>query len=135
MRERIILFSKAQFSAFIGGVTDYFVMIFVTEVFHVHYTISIGISGIIGAIVNFSLNKKWTFHSKDIPYKNSTNTQLFRFVVVVCNSILMKSVGTYLITDFLNVDYILSRLIVDLLVSVLVNYNLQKMWVFKKANS
>lgn len=35
------MFAKAQASAFIGGVVDYGVMIFVTEVFHIHYTIGI----------------------------------------------------------------------------------------------
>ena len=54
---RIFVFAKAQVSAFIGGITDYAIMVFVTEVFHVHYTISIVIGGIIGAVVNFSLNR------------------------------------------------------------------------------
>lgn len=130
--ERIKVFAKAQVSAFTGGVTDYFIMVFVTEVFHVHYTISIMISGILGAVVNFSLNKTWTFKNKSQPYKNSLYKQLFKFVFVVLNSILLKSSGTYFITTFLKIDYKISRLIVDFFVSVFFNYTLQKHWVFKK---
>ncbi len=130
---RLIVFIKAQVSAFLGGMTDYAIMIFFTEVFHVHYTISIVIGGVIGAVVNFSLNNKWTFRSKDYSYKNSMRTQLLKFLLVVINSIFLKSLGTYAITTFLRIDYKISRLIVDLFVSLGFNYTLQRYWVFKKA--
>ncbi len=132
--EKILIFTKAQISAFLGGITDYSIMVFVTEVFHVPYTISIAIGGIIGAIVNFSLNKQWTFRSKNSSYKNSFYKQILKFVLVVFNSIVLKSSGTYLITTFLNIDYKISRIIVDLFVSILFNFRLQKNWVFKKNN-
>ena len=130
--ERLLVFSKAQVSAFVGGISDYLIMVFVTEVFHVHYTISIAIGGVIGAIVNFSINKGWTFRSKNIPYKNSMRKQLMKFVLVVLNSIMLKSSGTYFITTFLHLDYKISRIFVDLFVSIVFNYTLQKNWVFKK---
>lgn len=130
---KVIVFSKAQVSAFVGGITDYAIMVFLTEVFHVHYTISIVIGGMIGAVVNFSINNKWAFHSKDIPYKNSMHKQLLKFVLVVINSIFLKSSGTYAITTFLGIDYKISRLITDLFVSLGFNYTLQRYWVFKKA--
>ncbi|MDP4238131.1 MAG: GtrA family protein [Bacteroidota bacterium] len=114
-----------------GGVSDYAIMVFATEFFHVHYTISIAIGGTIGAIVNFSLNRKWTFQSKGFTYKHSINKQLIKFVLVVLNSILLKSSGTYFITNFLKIDYKISRIFVDLVVSIAINYTLQKYWVFK----
>jgi len=129
--EKIFVFAKAQVSAFIGGMTDYGIMVFFTEIFHVHYTISIAIGGVIGAVVNFSLNRRWTFRSKDHSYKNSMNKQMIKFVLVVLNSIILKSSGTYLVTTFLNIDYKISRIIVDLIVSIVLNYNLQRYWVFK----
>lgn len=129
---KIIILTKAQVSAFAGGLVDYLVMIFFTEVFHLHYTISIAIGGIIGAIINFSLNKSWTFHRKDIPYKNSLNDQLLRFIAVVINSIVLKATGTYGITTYLGLDYKISRIITDIIVSLVFNFNLQKYWVFKK---
>ena len=130
---RIFVFAKAQVSTFIGGITDYAIMVFFTEVFHVHYTVSIVIGGIIGAVVNFSMNKKWTFHSENSTYKNSMHKQLLKFVLVVINSIFLKSMGTYAITTFMRIDYKISRLITDLFVSIGFNYSLQRYWVFKKA--
>lgn len=134
MISKIIIFLKAQMSAFIGGLVDYLVMIFFTEVFHVHYTLSIAIGGVVGAIVNFSINKKWTFHSQGIPYQHSLARQFLKFVAVVINSIVLKAAGTYGITTFLGLDYKISRIITDLIVSIGFNYTLQKYWVFKKAD-
>ena len=132
--EKLLVFIKAQFSAFLGGAVDYFIMVFFTQIFNLHYTISIAIGGVIGAIVNFSLNKKWTFYSKDILYKNPMSEQLMKFVLVVVNSILLKSSGTYLITTFLGFDYRISRIATDLFVSIVFNYTMQKYWVFRKWN-
>lgn len=132
MLNQLYVFSKAQFSAFVGGLTDYALMVFFTEVFHVHYTISIAIGGVIGAIVNFTLNNKWTFRNKSIPYKNTLKKQLLRFIIVVINSIALKSSGTYLVTTFLGFDYKISRIFIDLFVSIVFNYNLQRFWVFKQ---
>lgn len=132
LHEKLLVFIKAQLSAFLGGVVDYLIMIFCTEIFQIHYTISIVMGGVIGAIVNYSLNNKWTFFSKDISYKNSVPEQLIKFVLVVINSILLKSSGTYFITTFLGFDYKISRIAVDLFVSIVFNYTLQKFWVFRK---
>lgn len=131
--EKLIVFSKAQASALMGGTTDYLIMIFFTEVFHVHYTISIVIGGIIGAVVNFSLNRGWTFHSKTLSYENSVRKQFLIFMLVVFNSVVLKITGTFLITTTFNIDYKISRLVTDLIISIIFNYSLQKYWVFRKA--
>jgi putative flippase GtrA len=130
--KRAYVFAKAQLSAFIGGMVDYLCMILFTEVFHVHYPVSVAIGGVIGAIANFLLNKIWTFRSKEQPYKYSGKRQLLRFGIVVANSILLKASGTFLFTEFLKINYVISRLITDLFVSIAFNYTLQSRWVFKK---
>jgi putative flippase GtrA len=122
--------SRAQVSAFIGGTVDYFSMIFITEVFHVNFSISILFSGLIGAAVNFSINRQWTFNAKGEGHP--VFKQLLRFLPVVLNSIFLKSFLTTLIVEILSVDYKISRLIVDTIVSVAVNYPLQRFWVFRR---
>lgn len=129
---KLFIFSKAQVSAFSGGVVDYLIMITITEFANIHYTYSIVISGIIGAYVNFKVNKAWTFQSNDLPYKHSTKILILKFAIVVLNSVLMKAAGTYLITTYIKTDYYISRLFTDGFVSFVFNYNLQKYWVFKK---
>ena len=127
-RHHVYTFGKAQASAFVGGMFDYAIMIALTELGHLHYTRSIIISGMFGAVINFSLNRYWTFNKRD----ESKRRQLRRFVFVVLGSIALKSSGTYLLTELLGLDYKISRLCIDAVVSLGFNFTLQKYWVFKK---
>jgi len=123
----LLVFLKAQASAFIGGLADYTIMIACTELLHIHYTVSILISGILGAVVNFVINRKWTYNAENAP----VGAQIYKFMLVVLGSILLKSGGTYLLTNWLNLDYKFSRILTDLLVSFGFNYTLQTYWVFR----
>ncbi|MGM9478359.1 GtrA family protein [Pedobacter sp. GSP4] len=126
----IKLFLKAQVSAFSGGVTDYGLMILLTEWLNIHFTISILISGTVGGIVNFCINRYWAFKT-DSGYHSSTSGQLIRFFTVVLGSITLKSAGTYLLHSSLNLDYKIGRLLIDSIVSYGFNYPLMKYWVFR----
>ena len=128
---RVYVFIKAQLSAFTGGIVDYLIMIFCTEVLGIFYPVSIAIGGIIGAIFNFSVNRYWTFKSNNAN-RSPVRSQLARFLVVVSGSIFLKSSGTWLFTTFLHIDYKISRIIVDIAVSLGFNYVLQTYWVFKR---
>ncbi len=123
----LLVFLKAQASAFIGGLADYGIMIACTELLHIHYTISILISGILGAVINFLINRKWTYKAENSP----VGSQIFKFIIVVLGSVLLKSGGTYLLTNWLALDYKFSRILTDLVVSLGFNYTLQTFWVFK----
>lgn len=131
-RFKVYSFAKAQLSAFTGGLVDYAAMLICTELFKIHYTLSIAIGGILGAVINFTLNRFWTFTPTSGAFQIPLRRQLLRFIPVVFGSILLKSSGTFLVTSFTKVDYKISRLIVEILVSLGFNYLLQKRWVFKQ---
>jgi len=124
----VYIFARAQASAFTGGITDYLVMLVCTELLTIHYTVSIVLGGIIGAIVNFSVNRHWSFQSRQA----TVQRQLSKFITVVAGSILLKSSGTYFFTNWLSVDYKVSRVVIDIIVSLGFNFTLQKYWVFNK---
>lgn len=130
--DKVLLFVRAQCSAGCGTLVDYSTMLLLTEVFDIHYTISIVFGGILGALVNFLINMAWTFRTRDAVYKSPLKNQLIKFTIVAVNSIILKSSGTYFFTTIFNIDYRISRIVIDLLVSVVFNYGLQKNWVFKK---
>lgn len=106
-------------------------MIICTELFHVYYPISILLSGLVGAVVNFSINRYWTYRVHHL----GIGKQLLKFIAVVLGSIILKSLGTYLVTNWLSIDYKISRIIVDIIVSLGFNYTLQTYWVFKKGET
>lgn len=124
----IAVLAKSQLSAFVGGIVDYGVMLLCTELLGIHYVISIGIGGTIGAAVNYSINRYWTFDSRD----QSKATQIPKFIVVVIGSIILKAGGTYLLTEIFSIDYRISRLITDACVAFGFNFTLQKFWVFRQ---
>lgn len=124
------VFLKAQLSAFSGGVTDYGMMLLLTEKIGIHFAISILISGTLGGAVNFCINRYWAFKGQSA-YSSSAKIQLIRFFSVVVGSITLKSGGTFLLNHTINLDYRIGRLLIDSLVSYRFNYPLMKWWVFK----
>ena len=129
-KKAIVTFLQAQVAAFLGGITDYGLMILLTEICKLHFTFSILISGTIGAIINFSINRFWVFKNQ-CGYSSRINSQLFKFALVVLGSISLKSSGTLILQKVFQIDYRIGRLITDSFVSYGFNYPLIKYWVFK----
>ena len=129
-KKSIIIFLRAQVAAFLGGITDYGLMILLTEVFKLHFTFSILISGTVGAVINFSINKFWVFKNQ-CGYSNRIKSQLFKFALVVLGSVSLKSSGALILQKVFQIDYRIGRLITDSFVSYGFNYPLIKYWVFR----
>jgi len=124
---QVKVFAKAQVSAFLGGMVDLLTMFLLTEFYGVYYIHSLIAGGIIGAIVNYTINRYWTFEASG----KSVVEQMYRFVLVVIGSITLKSLGTYFFTEIVLLDYKVSRIIADGIVAFGFNYLLQKYWVFR----
>ena len=62
-KKSILVFGKAQISAFVGGLCDYGIMVLSVELLHLSLRNSIVVGGLIGAVINFSINKYWTYQS------------------------------------------------------------------------
>jgi len=129
-KKSIVTFLQAQVAAFLGGITDYGLMILLTEVFKLHFTFSILISGTVGAVINFSINRFLVFKNQS-GYSSPINSQLFKFALVVLGSISLKSFGTLILQRVFQIDYRIGRLIIDSFVSYGFNYPLIKNWVFR----
>lgn len=121
-------FLKAQLSAFIGGLTDLCIYWIAYKIFLLSAPLSNVISGGLGAIVNFSINRSWSFSSSEKPI----GSQLWKFVVVVIGSIFLKTIGIYFLVEIYAFHFLLSKLIIEIIVSLGFNFMLQKFWVFKK---
>jgi putative flippase GtrA len=119
-------FAKAQLSSLVGGIVDYFTMIFFTEVVGVFFTYSIIIGGLVGAVVNFLVNRRFTFQA----HTGKKRIQVPRFLLIVAGSIFLKTYGTYILTTYMWIDYKISRLMVDATVALTFNFPMQKYWVF-----
>ncbi|MEJ5090922.1 GtrA-like protein [compost metagenome] len=128
MNAKLKEFFRAQLSAFVGGLSDFGIYTFCYKVLSIAPAFSNVISGSLGAIVNFVINRYWSFNNTSTPL----GKQLGKFVIVVAGSILLKSLGIYLLDDKLHLHPLLSKVIVEIIVSLGFNYTLQRFWVFKK---
>ncbi|WP_313514464.1 GtrA family protein [Sphingobacterium sp.] len=128
MSDKLRVFLRAQLSAFIGGLSDFGIYTFCYTVLKFTAPFSNVISGSLGAIVNFTINRYWSFGNT----QKSIGSQLWKFIIVVVGSITLKSLGIHLLVDIWDLHFLLSKLIVEIIVSLGFNYTLQRFWVFKQ---
>ena len=115
LRALVLTFSLAQVSAGAGSVVDYGLMVCCRQLLGFPLFWAIAIGGVVGAIINFTLNRYWTFRSSDpkASYTSSLRRQLLRFALTVAGSILLKYLGTYALQRYAGVDYKLGKLAAD----------------------
>lgn len=128
MSPKVKEFLRAQLSAFVGGLSDFAIYTFCYKMLLISAPFANALSGSLGAIVNFTVNRYWAFNNTQVPIAR----QLWKFILVVIGSILLKSTGIYFLVDVWKTHYILSKVIVELIVSLSFNFLLQKYWVFRK---
>jgi len=121
------LFASAQVAALIGTAIDFLATIFFTEVFGLIYWVSNAIGAALGAITNFLLGRYWVFDAKD----QQITKQAFRYILVSIGSLILNTLGVYLVTEFIGLHYVQSKIIVAVLVAVTYNFILQKNYVYK----
>ena len=120
-------FLSAQVAAFIGTAIDFGVVIFLTEIIGTWYVVSNAIGATCGAITNFFLGRNWVFNST----RNKISNQAFRYFLVATGSMILNTLGIYLLTEFTVLNYIYSKIIVAVLIAFTFNFLLQKYFVFK----
>ncbi|WP_312696817.1 MULTISPECIES: GtrA family protein [Sphingobacterium] len=128
MSDKLRVFLRAQLSAFIGGLSDFGIYTFCYTVLKFTAPFSNVVSGSLGAIVNFTINRYWSFGNTE----KSIGSQLWKFIIVVVGSITLKSLGIHVLVDIWHLHFLLSKLIVEIIVSLGFNYTLQRFWVFKQ---
>ncbi len=121
------LFVGAQFAAFAGTLVDFSTMWLLKEIFGLWYVTATAIGAFLGAVTNFLLGRYWVFTATE----NRMREQAFRYALVAAGSLLLNTVGVYLVTEFVGIHYFYSRILVAVLIAVTYNFFLQKNFVFK----
>ena len=128
MSDKLRVFLRAQLSAFVGGISDFGIYTFCYKVLGFTAPFSNVVSGSLGAIVNFTINRYWSFGNTE----KSLGSQLWKFIVVVIGSITLKTLGIFVFVNLWQWHFLLSKAIVEIVVSLGFNYTMQRFWVFKK---
>ncbi|MGJ1206174.1 GtrA family protein [Sphingobacterium lactis] len=128
MNAKVREFLRAQLSAFVGGLSDFGIYTFCYTALKLTAPLSNVISGSLGAVVNFTINRYWSFKSSEMPI----GSQLWKFIVVVLCSIGLKTLGVHIFVDKLHWHFLIGKLLIEIVVSLGFNFTMQKYWVFRK---
>ena len=119
-------FIKAQAASLTATVVD-FAVTFILKTFFGWVMLASVTGTVSGGVVNFIMNRKWVFeaHNKKIHF------HAFRYLVVWLGNLLLVSGGVFVLTKYVGLELVLSKIIVSVVVGVFYNYVLQKKFVFK----
>jgi putative flippase GtrA len=98
---------KYFFVALFATIIDIMLLLFLTEFLNLFYFFSSAISYIIGGLIHFYLNKKYTFKNKNIKY----SLQLSIFFTISLIGLFINQVIIYFFVEYFNFWYIFAKLI------------------------
>jgi len=119
-------FVKAQVASLSASIIDFLTTLVCTQVFHFWYVVGSVVGTTVGGVVNFMMGRNWVFGSKE----KNINIQILKYVLVWSGNLLLTTGGVFLVTHYLHVNYILSKIIVSGTVGTGYNFLMQKKFVF-----
>lgn len=120
------LFIKTQAVLILGSLADFLVTFLLVDIFNCWYIAGNAAGNITGAVAQFILSSNWVFSSSTQKVTN----QISRFILMWIGNILLFGTGVYLLTNYIHLHYLLSKLIMSVLLGVSYTYLVSKKFVF-----
>ncbi len=120
-------FSRSQLASALATLIDYFILFGLTEVVHLWYVSSVAIGAAVGAVVNFLLNRYWSFQASHVQWHG----QACRYTAVSAASLVLNAGGVYAMTEVFGCHYAVSVFVVSALVGLFFNFPLHRSYVFR----
>ncbi|QOV19591.1 GtrA family protein [Blautia liquoris] len=110
--QQLVRFGFVGVSAFI---IDYGIMILLTEVFHINYLVSSGISFSVSVIYNYILSIFWVFN---VDKQKSGIANFAVFMVLSIIGLGINQLVMWILVDKAQIFYMLSKIVATIVVSV-----------------
>jgi putative flippase GtrA len=120
-------FSRSQVASAAATFVDFALLFFLAEICHVWYVAATALGALAGAITNFLMNRHWSFLATHHHWSN----QAKRYVCVSGISLILNSVGVYVMTETLHVHYSVSVVVISFLVGWAFNFPMHRHYVFR----
>jgi putative flippase GtrA len=106
---------------------DYGMTVFLTEVTGVMYVLSSAIGLVSGGTANYLINKNWVFERRG----GKDRRAALLYMLVWMLNLLMNTLGLFILTDKVRIDYRISKILTSVVVGALLSYFAQKNIVFR----
>jgi putative flippase GtrA len=126
-------FFRAQMSSLAATVTDFGLLAVLTEWVGLWYVLSTALGAASGALVNFLINRYWSFERARLGSgagNRGALKQALRYGVVALGSWALNVGGVWWATEEWGTHYLLSKVLVSLTVGIAFNYPLHRWFVF-----
>jgi putative flippase GtrA len=120
------LFIKTQAALVLGSFADFLMTFLLVDIFNCWYIAGNAAGNITGAVAQFILSSYWVFNNN----KQKITARFSRFVLMWIGNIVLFGIGVYLLTRYLQLHYLLSKLIMSVLLGVSYTYLVSKKFVF-----
>lgn len=120
-------FYRSQFASIVATAADFFITIFFTEIFKIWYIASNVCGAFTGAVISFLLGRNWAFNRTGQQWE----WQAVRYAITSFLSINLNTAGVWLLTEQLDIQYIISKIIVAILIGVSFNFLMFRYFVFR----
>lgn len=124
----MLTFVKAQAASLTASTIDFLTTTFCVEVLKMNAVIGSATGTILGGVTNFTMGRRWAFSARS----GKMTLQMYRYILVWVGNLLLNTGGMYVATTFTNVNYLLAKVCISLIVGIGYNYTLQKYFVFKQ---
>lgn len=119
-------FLRYNVSAILATITDFLVFVILIKIFGIWYIVATIFSALSGGIIAFVLNRNWAFISKS----GKISRQAIRYFIVWGGSILLNTVGLFILVESTNINEIISKIIISVAVGFGFNFLMYKYFVF-----
>lgn len=117
-------------SGCIVALVSVFVLFFLTEVCKLWYLFSSTLAFLLGVMVNFFLQKTWTFRDKE----STVTLQLGLFILNALLNLVLNTVFMYGMVDLLGAHYVVSQMLIMIALAVM-NYTMYRLYIFRTQES
>ncbi|HEY6910234.1 MAG TPA: GtrA family protein [Myxococcales bacterium] len=121
-------FQRAWVASAVATVVDYGTFTILLEVVGIYTGTSRALGALVGAVTNFTLNKVYTFRSR----QNSVMVEVPRYAAISLTSLLLNTVGVILLTEGLRWNPLVAAGVVGVGVSLCWNLPLHRVFVFRE---
>lgn len=123
----MVTFVKSQAASLIATAADFGVTILLVQVVGVWFGLGSVLGNVVGASAHFIISRHWVFAATHVPQGH----QLWRYGVVWLGYIVLSFALLVGVTRLIEINYVVAKMGVAIVLSVSYNYVLQKRFVFK----